>query len=29
MSKPFWSRPIVGAIKYAHYGYIVSAHSCH
>ena len=20
MSKPFWSRPIVGALKYAHYG---------
>ena len=28
MSKHFWSRPIVGALKYAHYGWIVSAHSC-
>ena len=29
MSKHFWSRPIVGAFKYAHYGWIVSAHPCH
>ena len=29
MSKHFWSRPIVGASKYAHYGQIVSVHSCH
>ena len=29
MSKHFWSRPIVGAFKYAHYGSIVPAHSCH
>ena len=29
MSKHVWSRPIVGAFKYAHYGWIVSAHSCH
>ena len=29
MSKHIWSRPIVGASKYAHYGWIVSAHSCH
>ena len=29
MSKHFWSRPIVGASKCAHYGQIVSAHSCH
>ena len=29
MSKHLWSRPIVGAFKYAHYGWIVSAHSCH
>ena len=28
MSKHFWSRPIVGAFKYAHCGEIVSAHSC-
>ena len=28
-SKHFWSRPIVGAFKHTHYGYIVSAHSCH
>ena len=28
MSKHFWSRPIVGALEYAHYGQIVSAHSC-
>ena len=29
MSKHFWSRSIVGALKYAHYGQIVSAHLCH
>ena len=29
MSKHFWSRPIVGALTHAHYGLIVSAHSCH
>ena len=28
MSKHFWSRHIVGAFKYAHYGWIVPAHSC-
>ena len=28
MSKHLWGRPIVGAFKYAHYGLIVSAHSC-
>ena len=29
MSKRSWSRPIVGASKYAYYGQIVSAHSYH
>ena len=29
MSKHFWRRSIVGALKYAHYGEIVSVHSCH
>ena len=29
MSKRSWSRPTVGAFKYAHYGPIVPAHCCH
>ena len=29
MNKHFLSRPIVGAPKYAQYGQIVPAHSCH
>ena len=29
VSKHVWSRPIVSAFKYIHYGLIVSAHSCH
>ena len=29
MTKHLWSRPIVSASKYVHYGWIVSSYSCH